>query len=460
MSRTTERATTQPLPPANTRTTSLTSVARHRPYPDYKDSDFQWLKEIPAHWKVERLKYVATVNDETLSESTDPNFTMEYIDIGSIDAVAGIIGTETLSFEGSPSRARRVVRHGDVIVSTVRTYLKAIAPIEDPPTNTIVSTGFAVVRPEGIGSRFASYVLRSPYFVELVVANSVGVGYPAINAADLGCLPIALPTMAEQRIIAIFLDRETAKIDALVAKKERLIELLKEKRSALIARAVTKGIDPTVPMKDSGVRWLAEIPKNWEAKKVNRLCLVQRGASPRPIDDPIYFDDNGEYAWVRIIDVTNSERYLTHTSQRLSALGKSKSVPLEPGDLFLSVAASVGKPIITKVKCCIHDGFVYFVGLNQNREYLFYVFSCSAPYEGLGKLGTQLNLNTEIIGDIRIPVPPLDEQEAIRQHLDRETASIDDLMTKVGLAMDRLRELRTGLVSGAVTGKIDVRDAV
>ena len=341
MSRTTERATTQPLPPANTRTTSLTSVARHRPYPDYEDSDFQWLKEIPAHWKVERLKYVATVNDETLSESTDPNFTMEYIDIGSVDAVAGIIGTETLSFEGSPSRARRVVRHGDVIVSTVRTYLKAIAPIEDPPTNTIVSTGFAVVRPEGIGSRFASYVLRSPYFVELVVANSVGVGYPAINAADLGCLPIALPTMAEQRIIAIFLDRETAKIDALVAKKERLIELLEEKRTVLITHAITKGLSSDVPRKDTGIPWFGGVPEHWDIVRLSDSVtrfVDYRGKTPKKssFGVPLVTAKNIKNL---IIDFSDSREYI---SEDLYPSWMVRGLP-ELGDVVVTTEAPLGE---------------------------------------------------------------------------------------------------------------------
>jgi len=107
-----------------------------------------------------------------------------------------------------------------------------------------------------------------------------------------------------------------------VAKKERLIELLQEKRTALITRAVTKGLDPTVSKKDSGVEWLGEIPEHWEVKKVKRMCLVRRGASPQPIEDPVYFDDEREYAWVRIADVTASERYLETTTQRLSELGR------------------------------------------------------------------------------------------------------------------------------------------
>jgi type I restriction enzyme S subunit len=300
--------------------------------------------------------------------------------------------------------------------------------------------------------------LQSPYFVERVVANSIGVSYPAINASELGTFPIAVPPELEQGTIADFLDRETAKIDALIDRKKQLIELLKEKRTALITHAVTKGLDPNVPMKDSGIEWLGEIPAHWEVKKIKHLCQVKRGASPRPIDDPVYFDDEGEYAWVRIADVTASERYLEKTTQKLSKLGQSKSVCLEPGELFLSIAATVGKPIITAIKCCIHDGFVYFVGLNENKEFFYYLFLCGEAYKGLGKLGTQLNLNTDTIGEIYVPIPSLEEQKVIVTFLDRETAKIDALIEKIEKAIKLLKEYRTALISAAVTGKIDVRD--
>lgn len=286
-------------------------LQRFRPYPEYKDSGVEWLGRVPAHWRVRRLKYLATVNDEALSETTDPNLDILYVDIGSVDSIEGILHKERLVFEQAPSRARRIVRHGDVIVSTIRTYLRAITAIREAETNTIVSTGFAVVRPREVDTSFAAYALRAPYFVERVVAHSVGVSYPAINVSEMMCFPLAYPDTAEQRALAAFLDRETAKIDALVAKKEKLIELLEEKRTALITQAVTKGLDPNIPMKDSGVGWLGKIPAHWELKKIKHLCQVRRGASPRPIDDPNYFDDEGEYSWVRISDVTASERYLT-----------------------------------------------------------------------------------------------------------------------------------------------------
>jgi type I restriction enzyme S subunit len=213
---------------------------------------------------------------------------------------------------------------------------------------------------------------------------------------------------------------------------------------------------PSYPAyKDSGVEWLGQIPAHWEVRKVKRLCLVRRGASPRPIDDPIYFDDDGEYAWVRIADVTASERYLTATTERLSSLGKSRSVALEPGELFVSIAATVGKPIITRIKCCIHDGFVYFVGLREDREYLYYLFSCGEPYKGLGKLGTQLNLNTDTIGDIYLPLPKREEQQAIVRVLDRETARIDALMARKARLIELLQEQRTALITRAVTKGLD-----
>jgi len=202
-------------------------------YPEYRSSGVDWLGEVPTHWRIERLKYSATTNDEALPETADPSLEIRYVDIGSVDPVVGITKIEEMVFEDSPSRARRVVRDGDTIVSTVRTYLRAIAAIENPRTNTIVSTGFAVVRPRKIAPSYMSYALREQGFVEAIVARSVGVSYPAVNASEIGGLPIPLPPRDEQEAIADFLANETAKIDALIAKKRTLIERLQEKRTAL-----------------------------------------------------------------------------------------------------------------------------------------------------------------------------------------------------------------------------------
>ena len=208
-----------------------------------KDSGVEWLGEVPVHWEVKRLKYLATINDEALPETADPGMEIAYVDIGNVDSIRGITDVEELVFEEAPSRARRLVRQGDVIISTVRTYLRAIAQVEATDANLIVSTGFAVIRPRQMDNGFVAYTVKAPYFVERVVAHSVGVSYPAINASELACLDIALPPLPEQRAIATFLDRETAKIDALVAKIREGIDHLKERRTALIAEAVTGQIN-------------------------------------------------------------------------------------------------------------------------------------------------------------------------------------------------------------------------
>lgn len=212
---------------------------------------------------------------------------------------------------------------------------------------------------------------------------------------------------------------------------------------------------PYPQYKPSNVDWLGDVPTHWDVIRIKHLTPVKRGASPRPIDDPKYFDDDGEFAWVRIADVSASERYLEQTTQRLSEVGENLSVKRLPGDLFLSIAGTVGKPIITKIKCCIHDGFVYFPEFKQNNEFLYYVFACGQPYLGLGKMGTQLNLNTDTVGSILIGLPPELEQDEIVRFLDFKTAQIDALIAKKQALLAKLAEKRTALISHAVTKGLD-----
>ncbi|MES2401672.1 MAG: restriction endonuclease subunit S [Pseudomonadota bacterium] len=203
--------------------------------------------------------------------------------------------------------------------------------------------------------------------------------------------------------------------------------------------------------KDSGVEWLGEVPAHWEVISIKWISPVKRGASPRPIDDPKYFDEDGEFAWVRIADVSSCDGLLTETTQRLSELGSSLSVKMMPGDLFVSIAGTVGKPCISAIKACIHDGFVYFPTLQINPKFLYRVFEGGNCYGGLGKWGTQLNLNTDTIGSIRIALPPPNELSQVLEFLDRETAKIDELVAEQRRLMNLLKEKRQAVISHAVT---------
>ncbi|MDP1700621.1 MAG: restriction endonuclease subunit S [Aestuariivirga sp.] len=203
----------------------------------------KWLGVVPVSWDVKPLKVVCSYNDDVLSENTPPDLNIEYVEISDVEASKGIISSISLKFADSPSRARRLVQNGDVLVSTVRTYLRAIAPVVNPPSNLVVSTGFAVLRPRDIDSSFLGYVCQAEFFISDVISRSVGVSYPAINASELVRINVPVPSSSDQRNIGHFLDRETAKIDILIAEAGAAVGLLRERRSALVSAAVTGKID-------------------------------------------------------------------------------------------------------------------------------------------------------------------------------------------------------------------------
>ena len=208
-----------------------------------KPSGIDWIGDVPDHWEIKKLKYTASTNDDVVAENEDPLREVLYVDIGSVSPSKGMTITEEMVFEDAPTRARRLVQDGDTIVSTVRTYLRAVAPVRNPPPEMVVSTGFAVIRPRNIDSGYCSWALREHRFIEEVVAHSNGVSYPATNATQIGELSITVPPILEQRAIAQYLDQRTARIDELSERAEAVIERLNEYRNALITAAVTGKID-------------------------------------------------------------------------------------------------------------------------------------------------------------------------------------------------------------------------
>jgi type I restriction enzyme S subunit len=446
-----------------------------KPYPAYKDSGVEWLREIPAHWDVKRLKYLAVLNPEALPEDTDPTLEMVYVDIGGVDGLGRITEREQLSFGSAPSRARRLVRDGDVIVSTVRTYLRAIAPIRDPEPGMVVSTGFAVVRPtDDLTTDFAAYALRAPHFVERVVANSKGVSFPAINESEMATYEIAAPPEPEQRAIAAFLDQETAGIDALVEKKERLIALLEEQRAALITRAVTKGLpaeaeakagqDPDVPMKDSGVEWLGEIPAHWQVKPFTKYLAEKsdyRGKTPKKVASGVFLV-TARNVRMGFIDYECSQEFIAEQDY---AEVMMRGVPRK-GDLLFTTEAPLGNvAIVDRDDVALAQRIIRFRMKTEHFDGRFTLFAMMSDYFQAQLLtlstgSTAEGLKASKLPMLRLIAPPATEQRAIAAVLDRETARIDTLVQKIREAIARLEELRTVLVSGAVTGKIDVREDV
>ncbi len=432
-------------------------------YAHYKESGVEWLGEIPNLWEINRLKFLLVdklkygANESAESEDRSQP---RYIRITDIDEI-GNLRDETfksLEFEKAKSYLLEdldilLARSGATVGKSYLYYKKIVG--------NACYAGYLIrarLDLQKFNAEFVNYFLQSKIYWDWVKAINIQATIQNISAEKYSDLILSIPPLEEQNAIVSFLDKKIAQIDTLISKQEMLLEKLAEQRIALISHAVTKGINPDVEMKESGVEWLGKIPSHWKFVSIKHLTQVKRGASPRPIDNPEYFDDNGEYAWVRIADVTNSNKYLIETTQRLSQFGSSFSVKLQPNSIFLSIAGSVGKPIITQIKVCIHDGFVYFPDWQHSIEFLYYIFESGQPYLGLGKLGTQLNLNTDTVGNIKIGLPSLKEQKAIVSFLDKKIDKINCTELSLYECITKLKEYRSALITQAVTGKIDVRN--
>lgn len=420
--------------------------------------------QLPDGWDVRRLKFMASCNDEALPETTDPALEIDYVDISSVELGVGIKSVDRLPFDEAPSRARRIARDGDTIVSTVRTYLKAIAAIRDPSPDLVVSTGFAVLRPmQDLDGRFLAYALQASSFVDAVVANSMGVSYPAINPSELVCLPILFPhDKGTQGRIADFLDWKTGQIDALIAKKRALIEKLKEKRLAGITRAVTKGLDPKAPLRDSGVPWIGQIPDSWDSANLRRFAVMKTGHTPSR-SEPSYWQDC-DIPWFGLADVwqlrDGTRTYLGETKEQISALGLANSAAelLPAGTVVFSRTASVGFSGIMPVPMATTQDFWNWVPEERLLpEYLLFLFrAMSQEFDRLTMGSTHKTIYQPDAASLRVCVPSLPEQRAIVAHIIKMTKVIDEMAAKVELAIVRLVEYRSALITAAVTGKLDI----
>jgi type I restriction enzyme S subunit len=435
-------------------------MGRYQAYPEYKDSGVEWLGEVPKHWDSKQLKFLCSYNDEVISENLDPDFEIEYVDIGSVSAADGIQKTEVLRFDAAPSRARRIVRDGDVIVSTVRTYLEAIASIDNPPESLVVSTGFAVIRPSSqLQKRFAAYCMRAQGFIREVIARSVGVSYPAINASDLVNIKSPKPPLAEQEIIANFLDQETAKIDTLIEKQQQLIQLLKEKRQAVISHAVTKGLNPDVPMKDSGVEWLGEVPEDWATPSLNQVtCKIGDGlhSTPNYEDGTGYYFINGNNLIDGNIVIGASAKEVPEDDY------KKHYVNLTSDSVLLSINGTVGNVAVYAGERVILGKSAAFINCAEKlycRYLMFYLQSSNLKnFFELEVTGTTIfNLSLNSIRKMKVCIPPLEEQKEIEKSCVIQKEKYDRLISNALAAITLMQERRTALISAAVTGKIDVR---
>ncbi|MFK7050838.1 EcoKI restriction-modification system protein HsdS [Flavobacterium columnare] len=407
-------------------------------------------KIINRKYPTKRLKFVVTINDDTLTDETDPDFEINYIDIGNVDSTGKINEIINYKFSEAPSRARRKVKHKDVIISTVRTYLRAIASIDFEMENLIVSTGFAVIRPKRnvFDPNFCKYSLIESNFIDEVQKRSVGVSYPAINASDLGDIYLPIPSLEQQNKIVHYLDREIAKIDALIEKKTKLIALLEEKKKAVINQAVTKGLDTTVAMKDSGIEWLGEIPEHWEVVKLKYLV--------NKIDELNYADVEYKIAVENIVGfsgkLTNLESF---NYEGITTKFKKNDI------IFNKLRPYLGKVYLAK-----EEGGVYgeLLVLRPNEKlvskFLFYVMISTNFINLVNSSTTGAKMPRasweDFIKHIDIPLISIDEQQNITDFLEIMLTKNEKLSNRLLSSIELLKEKRTTIISAAINGEINL----
>lgn len=422
-------------------------------YQAYKDSGISWIGEIPVDWSIKKLKYYTTINDEVLTESTAPNYEFRYVDIGSVTLQKGIEQYQGFSFENAPSRARRIVRAGDVIVSTVRTYLKAVASIHDDK-DVIVSTGFAVIRPKEVDSRFLAYSLANHYFVEMVSSRSTGVSYPAINASAMVNIKNILPPNDIQKCIADYLDRKTEAVDTAISDKEKLIRLLEEQRTSVICSAVTKGIDSTAEMKDSGNEWLGYIPSHWRVVPAKALFAQSK---------EIRHETDAQLTASQKYGIISQDDYMERQNYKivLADKGLENWKHVEPNDFIISLRSFQGGLEISYIPGCITWHYIVLKPkAGVEPEYFKWLFKSPRYIQALQRTANFIRDGQDLrfSNFVQVPLPliPMDEQKEIADYLNKKTARIDSIIADVTEQIEKLKEYRQSIISEVVTGKVAV----
>jgi type I restriction enzyme S subunit len=442
---------------------------KFKSYPKYKASGIEWLGDVPSHWSVASIKHGFKIVGGSTPKSEQSEFWDGEIiwvtpsDLSKLSSTGINDSQRKITAEGLASCGTTLVPAGSIVLST-RAPIGSLAVAE---TELCTNQGCKSLVPKSNSeSLFYSHLL-SISTVELNVRGK-GTTFLELSSDELGAFKVGAPPNSEQSAIATFLDRETAKIDTLIAKQEKLIDLLKEKRQAVISHAVTKGLDPTVPMKPSGVEWLGDVPEHWDVMPMKyTLQSIEQGWSPQCEGFPAGTDEWG----VLKVGCVNGGIFRPEENKTLPLeLDPIPKLAILAGDLLISRANTkelVGSAAVAKfdyprlmlcdklyrlrvdIQFAIPDFVSQLLGTSIARSQI--------EIEASGASASMLNIAQGTILELRIAFPPVSEQREIVNYLDRTTAKIDTLITKAQQAIALQKEHRTALISAAVTGKIDVR---
>lgn len=431
-------------------------------YPAYKDSSVEWLGDIPSHWNIKKFRYVFEESPEKITNEV----------VGDMLSVSGYRGIEVKQYDDEGRRRTdeelfgyRVVRPGQLVVNTMWLNYAGLGVSEHEGHVSPAYRSYWI--DPAMDKRFIHHLMRSGAYVQGYTRLLTGIRPNSLQMGrdDLMVFPVLLPTKPEQTQIARFLDHETARIDALIEEQQRLIELLKEKRQAVISHAVTKGLDPTVSMKESGVEWLGEVPAHWNIGTLRWYATIQGGVAKGK-------DYEGRETvvmpYLRVANVQNGYVDLAEVKEIAVLESEVERYRLRAGDVLMNEGGDndkLGRGTVwqAQIDPCLHQNHVFairpngllraewlaaFTQAEQARTY-FYLNS---------KQSTNLaSISASNVMSLALPIPSEREQLEILTYLEADRIRHEELTAVAVSTVELLQERRSALISAAVTGKIDVR---
>jgi len=402
--------------------------------------------------KLMKLKYIARCDELKLPESTDPEFEFEYVDVSAVSQGRMNLHGKLMTFGDSPSRARRLARPGDTVISTIRTYLKAVAQVPVVPYPLVFSTGLSVLSPKsGVNPRWLSYAIQSQRFIDEVGAQSVGVSYPAIAPQALTSIKLSVPAPAAQCRIADFLDRETARIDTLIEKQEKLIETLRERRAALFDATLigaTNAVGTRFKHFVLGVRqgWSPQCHP-WPTDGIEHWAVLKTGCANGGLFRPQENKELPDSEVPRPDTVVQQEEIIVSRANTRELVGSAAVVGGEFPKLMLSdklYSFQVDK------KRALPQFLAAVLGTRRVRDFI--------ELEATGSSPSMLNVSREEILNLPVELPDIQTQHRLWCELSGRREKIDALITKAQKFIKLAKERRSALITAAVTGRIDVTE--
>ena len=413
-------------------------------YDKYKDSGIAWIGEIPEHWEIKRLKNVCS--QVNIKENSKGN-SLPYIGLENIESGSGRYIDTISEIEGMANRFCK----NNVLFGKLRPYLSKVYLAEK---DGICSTEFIVYDTKSNNCRFIHKLLLSPLFIDVVNSSTYGAKMPRANSEFINNIYVQIPPLPEQQSIATYLDQKCGEIDELITLQEEMITKLQSYKQSVITEAVTKGLDKNVPLKDSGIEWIGEIPEHWNSYRIKYHFSVISGSG---FKNEIQGCTDGEIPVCKASDISNAGKEIFKSSNYLSreiAIKEGFNIIPVGSILFPKIGEAMKKNnrSIAMIECCLDNNCQALIPSNINCIYSYYIFKI-IDMSWYDNGGTIPSINNQKLINSFIPYPPLSEQQAIADYLDQRCSEIDKLISIKQQKIEKLKEYKKSLIFECVTGK-------